>query len=68
MVRRGVIDWVLVANRDYKNSEELPECTIRANFRWHLAVGARLQGPLIVTNLLLVSKRDFWKTSVGKLP
>ncbi len=51
--RCGVIDRVLAANPDYKNSEQLPACSIRTNCRWYLQWGARACGicPLIVTDL-----------------
>ena len=51
--RCGVIDRVLAANPDHKDSEELPKCSIRTNCRWYLQWGARACGicPLIVTDL-----------------
>jgi hypothetical protein len=51
--RCGVIDRVLAANSSYENSEQLPNCSIRSECRWHLQWGARACGicPLIVTDL-----------------
>ena len=51
--RCGVIDKVLAENPGYTNCQPLPQCSIRADCRWHLQWGARACQicPLIVTDL-----------------
>jgi hypothetical protein len=51
--RCGVIDRVLAANPEYPNADELPQCSIRPECRWHMQWGARACSvcPLIVTDL-----------------
>jgi len=51
--RCGVIDRVLAANPTFPDPAELPQCSIRADCRWHLQWGGRACSvcPLIITDL-----------------